>query len=89
MCNCILIMAHIRILITIDSEILVFSKDNFLKLCYGLKIKITRIIESSNDLKAHCMNDLEAENFFLLPAMRAFSDLRLKSSLPQTLKTES
>ena len=32
------------------------------------------------------MNDLEAEKIFLPPTMRAFSDLGLKPSLPQTLK---
>ena len=79
-------MAHIRIIFKIDSEISVFSKENFLKLCYGLKIKITKLIESSNDLIVHCMNDLEAEKIFLPLAMRAFSDLGLKPSLPQTLK---
>ena len=33
------------------------------------------------------MNDLEAENFFLLSSMRAFSSLGLKPLLPQELKT--
>ena len=51
-----------------------------------MQIKITKIIESSNDLIVHCMNDLEAEKFFLPPAMRAFSDLGLKPSLLQTFK---
>ena len=79
-------MAHIRIILKIDSEISVFSEENFLKLFYGLKIKLTKIIESSNDLVFHCMHDLEAEKIFLPPAMRPFPDLGLKPSLPQTLK---
>ena len=72
-------MAHIRIKFKIVSEISVFSQENFLKLSYGLKIKIRKIIESNNYLIVNCMNDLEAEKVFLSPAMRSFSDLDLKS----------
>ena len=79
-------MAHIRIIFKIDSEISVFTKANFVKLCYGLKTKITKIVESSNELIVQCMTDLEAEKIFLHPAMRAFSDLDQNPSLPQTLK---
>ena len=61
MCNCNLIMAPIRIIFKIYSDNSVFSKENFLKLCHGFKIKITKIIESSDDLIVHCMNGLQAE----------------------------
>ena len=86
MCKCILIMAPIRIIFKNDSDNSEVSKEIFFKICRGLKIKVTNIIESSNDLIVHCLNDLEAEKFFLPHAMRAFSDLGLKPSLPQTLK---
>ena len=80
-------MASNKITFRINSESSVLCEENFLKLCHGLKIKILKIMESSNTLIAHCMNDLEAEKFFLLSSMRAFSILGLKPLLPQALKT--
>ena len=59
--DCILTMTSIRIIIKIKSKNSALSKKNFLKLCHSLKIKIKKIIESSNDLIVHCMNNLKAE----------------------------